>query len=123
MKAITIASLSVLALAGAACSETASKANGDTPETVAEVIPATAPADDGFNLRIPGEGPTAETSDDGFNLAIPDLDSVASDDGFNLPTELPSSSSLEAIPEIDTSILDEDTPEEPENLDEIIRID
>lgn len=121
MKALSLASMVALALAGTACSESTS------PEPVTDTPPATeaaeltpVSADDGFNLMIPGEGPD-EVADDGFNLAIPGDYAATPSDGFNLPADVPSTVGLDAVPEVDTSILDEDA-EEPEDEDEIIRL-
>lgn len=127
MKAITIASLSALALAGAACSESDPKTSAqmqlDMPEPAGEVTPASAPADDGFNLRVPGDNPAADTGDDGFNLKIPDIGTAPGGDGFNLPTDLPTSSDLGSIPEIDTTILEDDAPADAPGDDAIIRLE
>ncbi len=127
MKAITIATLSALALAGAACSESDPKTSAQTqlsaPEPAAEVTPVAAPADDGFNLRVPGDSPAAQTADDGFNLKIPGTAAGPGGDGFNLPTDLPTSSELGSVPEIDTTILDGDAPTATSDDDAIIRLE
>lgn len=117
LKVLSVASLTALALAGAACSQT------EPAETVAEasVTPASSASDDGFNLRIPGETPATPTSNDGFNLGVPSYDTAPTADGFNLPTDLPTTSGLDTVPEIDTSILDSAPAEPPE--DEIIRLE
>jgi len=124
MKALTIASLTALAFAGAACSETDPTAKTDAVDVAtADVIPASAPVDDGFNLRAPGEGPASASSDDGFNLPIREFGSDASSDGFNLPDNLPSSGGLNSVPEIDTTIFEEDAPVKAPDEDAIIRLD
>ncbi|MCF6329634.1 MAG: hypothetical protein L3J02_07540 [Henriciella sp.] len=124
MKALTIASLTALAFASAACSEPAPTAKTDAAGVItAEMTPASAPADDGFNLRIPGEAPATASSDDGFNLPIREFGSNASSDGFNLPDSLPTNSGLNSVPEIDTTIFDEATPAEAPDEDAIIRLD
>lgn len=124
MKALTIASLTALAFASAACSEADPKAKTDAANVAtADVIPASAPADDGFNLRVPGEGPTSVSSDDGFNLPVREFGSDTSSDGFNLPDNLPSNSGLNSVPEIDATIFKEDAPAEAPDEDAIIRLD
>ena len=124
MKALTIASLTALAFAGAACSEPDPTAKTDAADVItAQMTPASAPADDGFNLRIPGEAPATVNSDDGFNLPIREFGSGASSDGFNLPDNLPTNSGLNSVPEIDTTIFDEATPAEAPDEDAIIRLD
>ena len=122
MKAVTLASLSALALAGAACSETPAETKTQAPATQ----PVSAPADDGFNLRIPGETPTSAPANDGFNLRAPGQGPArtAPSDGFNLPAGAPAVRELNTVPEIDTSALapTEDVVLEPDE-DEIIRLD
>ena len=124
MKALTIASLTALAFAGAACSEADPKAKTDAADVAtADVMPASAPADDGFNLRVPGESPAAASSDDGFNLPVREIGSDTPSDGFNLPENLPSNGGLNGVPEIDTSILETDAPAETPDEDAIIRLE
>ena len=124
MKALTIASLTALAFAGAACSEADPKAKTDAADVAtADVTPASAPADDGFNLRAPGEGSAATSSDDGFNLSVREIGSDTSSDGFNLPDNLPSNGGLNSVPEIDTTIFEEAAPAEAPDEDAIIRLD
>lgn len=117
IKVLSVASMTALALAGAACSQT------EPAETVAEasVTPASSANDDGFNLRVPGEAPAAPASNDGFNLGVPSYDTTPAADGFNLPADIPTTGGLNTVPEIDTSILDT-APPEPEE-DEIIRLE
>lgn len=117
LKIISIASMTALALAGAACSQT--EPAGQAVD--ASVTPVSADADDGFNLRIPGEVPADTAPNDGFNLGVPDYNAAPASDGFNLPTDLPSSGGLDALPELDTSILDDAAPEP--DVDEIIRLE
>lgn len=120
MKAITFASLTALALAGAACSETSPAQPAETTETVTKIADTT-PADDGFNLQIPGDTSGAAPSD-GFNLGVPDSGAVSAD-GFNLPSDISTGSGLDDIPEIDTSILETEVPDTSAADDEIIRLD
>ena len=123
MKATSFAALLALTLAGTACSDPAPKQTAaQAPEPTAQVIPASSDADDGFNLPT-FDLSTDNTSDDGFNFRMPDLDAADNSDGFNLPSNIPSVSSLDAlpdiaVPEIDTAA----TPTEPDE-DEIIRIE
>lgn len=121
MKAVALASLTALAIAGAACSDTPTKT--EAPASQPELTPVSAPADDGFNLPVPGETPVSAPADDGFNLPVPGQAPAPAvpTDGFNLPTDLPATNSLNSVPEIDTSKLEpaEDIPPE----DEIIRLD
>lgn len=119
MKALTIASLTALAFAGAACSET-SPAEPDV--TVTEVAEA-APVDDGFNLMIPGDTSGSAVADDGFNLGLPDSGGTVASDGFNLPANVSTGSGLDDVPEIDTSILQDEAPAATPDEDEIIRLD
>ena len=124
MKAITLAAFSALAIVGTACSQAAPEASAEAKTAAAELTPAAAPADDGFNLRMPGESGADAVADDGFNLQTPDLSGFTADDGFNLPDNLPRSGGLQAIPEIDTSLLTEaDAEAAPVDEDEIIRIE
>lgn len=124
MRVVPFASILALALAGAACSETTAAAPAvETPPAEAELTPTSAPADDGFNLMMPGDDTGTTTSSDGFNLATPALGDAPNSDGFNLPSDLPSTSALESIPEIDTSILDDEAAPENTDEDEVIRLD
>ncbi|MBR9833734.1 MAG: hypothetical protein GYB42_00740 [Alphaproteobacteria bacterium] len=123
MKALSFASVIALALAGAACSESTTEAPSvDTPPAEASLELTQASADDGFNLMIPGEGP-GEVADDGFNLAIPGDYAGTASDSFNLPSDLPSTVGLDAVPEVNSSILDEEpAASEDDDADEIIRL-
>ena len=126
LKAVTLASLTALALAGAACSETPADTKTQPPAPAPEATPASAPANDGFNLRVPGDPQTGAPGNDGFNLRIPgdDPSRTAPNDGFNLPSDVPTTRGLTAVPEFNTSPLPpvEDTEAVPEE-DEIIRLD
>ncbi|MHA7899221.1 MAG: hypothetical protein ACX94B_05105 [Henriciella sp.] len=127
MKALSIASLFALSLAGTACSQTSDAE--DTP-------PATqtgAQAEDvggSFNLGLPANLETASApASDGFNLALPGTE-TANTDGFNLGTDVAASSGLADLPEIatplaeDADALELELPQTEETDDEpIIRLE
>ncbi|MEL6861942.1 MAG: hypothetical protein AAGL11_08895 [Pseudomonadota bacterium] len=121
MKALSIASLFVLGLAGTACSQAAeTQAEAQEPE----ILTADANDDGGgsFNLELPSDTSAGGTaSNDGFNLDLPDT-GTATTDGFNLGTDLQTSGGLAAVPEIDTSIT-EIEPEAPADDEPVIRIE
>ncbi len=119
MKALSIASLVSLALVGAACSQT------EAPEAEVKATPvaAPAPADDGFNLRIPGDDTGAAVSDDGFNFSIPSGDGTPAPSGdFNLPSDIPTTDALSDLPELEAPLGDE-TPIVETDDEPIIRLD
>jgi hypothetical protein len=114
MKALSIASILALAVAGTACSQ-ASDQEAEKPATVAETETAAAPEVDmsGFNLGLPTEMETPAPIPAGeFNLDLGSAPAPTTD-GFNLGTDLGASSGLESIPEIGTSIAEEPAEEEP----------
>lgn len=98
MKAITLASLTALAMAGVACSQ--------APEDVAQADPApvvetvSAPEDDGFNLSILTDEGDATASDDGFNLSLPGLDDAPAETGLDLMDALPGGVEIEELPTV-----------------------
>ena len=111
MKATTTLAFAALVLTGAACSqavpeqaEVAKIVSADVSETVAQ-----APADDGFNLRIPGDELEAGGSD-GFNLRMPG--DAAETGGFQMPDTIVSDGALANIPEIGAPVTE--TPETPD---------
>ena len=116
MKALSIASIAALALAGTAVSQST-----ETDDKAVEPTPAAAPVDDGFNLAFPGDTGSGAVEDDGFNFAIPSMGGPVGSDNFNLPMDVPATSGLD-LPEIDSAVIEEITPEEPEE-DEIIRLE
>ncbi len=127
MKALSIASIFALAITGTACSQSAE----DTPEKPEAETTTEAPAEaevdmSGFNLGLPTEMETVDAVPAGeFNLDLGDT-STASTDGFNLGTDLGASSGLADIPEIGTSISEEEseeTPEQPTDDEPVIRLD
>lgn len=120
MKALSIASLFMIGLAGTACSQAADS----EPETPAADV-QTAEAGDGFggsfNLELPSDlNETGAASNDGFNLDVSNT-TATSTDGFNLDTDLQASSGLESVPEIQTGI-NEEEPEQPVDDEPVIRI-
>lgn len=123
MKALTIASIFALGVAGTACSQAAqdeAKVETETPAT--EVVDTeTADVGGSFNLGVPTE-PTAAEVGGSFNLGLPAA-APASTDGFNLATDVSASIGLSDLPEIAApAVIDE--PEEPDEDDEpIIRLE
>ena len=127
MKALSIASVLALAIAGTACSQ-ASDEDTETPETTAEPETTTAAEVDmtGFNLGLPTEMETPEAAPAGeFNLGIAGTE-TASTDGFNLGTDLGASSGLEDVPEIGASLVEEEAEDieiEPIDDEPVIRLE
>lgn len=126
MKALSIASLIALGVAGTACSQDADTKTEDTQTTEAK----TEAADVGgsFNLGLPTDT-SATTSTSGFNLALPG-DAPASTDGFNLAADVSASNGLSELPEISADIVqgDESTlsdvlEAEPTDDEPVIRLD
>ncbi|MEL6413621.1 MAG: hypothetical protein AAFQ15_01620 [Pseudomonadota bacterium] len=104
MKALSIASLIALGIAGTACSQDADAKAEDTQTT--EAAPEAADVGGSFNLGLPTDtAATADTS--GFNLALPS-DAPASTDGFNLAAGVSASNGLSELPEISTDIVQAD---------------
>ena len=101
MKALSIASLIALGVAGTACSQDADTTTEDTQ--TAEVTTEAADVGGSFNLGLPTDtDTTASTS--GFNLALPG----ASTDGFNLAADVSASNGLSELPEIQADIVQAD---------------
>jgi len=130
MKALSIASVFALAIAGTACSQ-ASDADAEKPETEAEAETTTEAEVDmtGFNLGLPTEMEAPEATPAGeFNLGIEGTETTSTD-GFNLGTDLGASSGLEDVPEIGASIVEEETEEteeieiEPIDDEPVIRLE
>ena len=104
MKALSIASLIALGVAGTACSQDADTTTEDTQ--TAEVTTEAADVGGSFNLGLPTDtDTTASTS--GFNLALPG-DAPASTDGFNLAADVSASNGLSELPEIQADIVQAD---------------
>lgn len=99
MKAITLASLTALAMAGVACSQ--------APDDIAEIEPVptietiSVQEDDGFNLSILTDSSDANTSDDGFNLSLLGLDDAPTEPGLDLLDALPGSVDIKDVPMIE----------------------
>lgn len=122
LRVLPFASILTLALAGAACSESTSTDPVVETPPAAKVTTASAPVDDGFNLMVPSDDPMSGPVNDGFNLPMTIPTDAPANDGFNLPNDLPTSGGLATIPEIDTSILEEEPEPEVEDVDAIIRL-
>ena len=126
MKALSIASIFAIGLAGTACSQ-ASEAPVETPVAeveTSETVEASADAGS-FNLGLPTETAAAPAASDGFNLGLPST-TAANTDGFNLGTDIVASNGLSDIPEI-AAPLAEDVVEpavaEPTDDEPVIRLD
>lgn len=104
MKALSIASLIALGIAGTACSQDADPKAEDTQTT--ETTTEAADVGGSFNLGLPTDtSATASTS--GFNLALPS-EAPASTDGFNLAADVSASNGLSELPEISADIVQAD---------------
>ena len=130
MKALSIATLFALGIAGTACSQTVD-AEAEDPKPVAEeTTEASADTGGSFNLGLPADLETATAAgNDGFNLALPGSETTATD-GFNLGTDVSASSGLADLPEVaaniaeDPDALDLEALEEEDEDDEpIIRLE
>lgn len=126
MKALSIASLFALAVAGTACSQASEpeteKADAESPPAETTEVDASE-----FNLGLPTDLSSADTTtaSDGFNLALPGTSATSSDE-FNLGTDLSTADALSDIPEIDAGVGEEQTEEEPEedaDDEPVIRLD
>lgn len=128
MKAMTFASLSALALAGAACSQsneaTDAGANAGT-QPVIETVSAE-PQDSGFNMSILTDGDTASTNDTGFNFSLDDIDSEPTDSALNLMDALPGAVELDDLPTVEPiqePVIVPKTLDIPEDDEPLILID
>ncbi len=122
MKALSLATLFAVSLAGTACSQ-ATDASADAPQTEAETETAQATAEVGgtFNLGLPEDPATAATSGaGGFNLDLPTTTAVDSTSGFNLGAGLTASNGLAELPELDASIVEETADDSLDALKEEI---
>lgn len=125
LKAITLATMSALALAGAACSDSDPQNIETAAAETAEVVPASASASNsGFNLPDPIASAPGSGSNGGFNLSPPPTrDAAPSGSGFNLPDSAPSDGGLSTLPAFQDPATSADSePVEPDE-DEIIRLD
>lgn len=128
MKALSIASLIALGIAGTACSQDADVQAEDTQP--AEATTEAADVGGSFNLGLPTEtDPSATAGASGFNLALPG-DAPASTDGFNLAADVSASNGLSELPEIETDIVQSDDSTlsdvletEPTDDEPVIRLD
>ncbi|MEM9179663.1 MAG: hypothetical protein AAGA89_08120 [Pseudomonadota bacterium] len=124
MKALSIAALFTLGVAGTACSQANETAPEDsTAET--EQVDATEAAPEvsgSFNLGLPTETAAAPNVGGSFNLGLP-TDAPASTAGFNLGTEVAASNGLSDLPEIEAPIDAEDAAETDEDDEPIIRLE
>ena len=115
MKALSIASLIALGVAGTACSQDAETSTED-----AKPAEETVAADDvggSFNLGLPSDmGGASATDTSGFNLALPS-DAPASTDGFNLNADVSASNGLSELPEIATDIVQAEDAALPDVLE------
>ena len=131
MKALTVASIFALGVAGTACSQAQEAAQDDVKaETeavatdVAETEAAeTAAADVGgsFNLGVPTEAPAANVGGS-FNLGLPAA-APASTDGFNLNAGISASNGLSDLPEIDAPAVIEESEDSDDDEEPIIRLE
>lgn len=126
MKALSIASIFAIGLAGTACSQ-ASEAPAETDNAVVETTETAEASVDtsGFNLGLPTDVNTPAPASDGFNLDLPATD-MASTDGFNLGTDIAASNGLAELPEIAAPLAEDAAePATPEVTDDepVIRLD
>ena len=98
MKAITLASLTALAMAGVACSQAPSESVEADPAPAIETV--SAPEDDGFNLSILTDDVETNAADDGFNLSLPGLDDAPTEPGLDLMDALPGGVEMDELPTI-----------------------
>jgi len=125
MKALTIASLSALAFAGVACSESNQTAEVEPETAIAETTPVSATEQDGgFNLDLFED----DAGDDGFNIGFED-DTSDPLTGFDFGDDS-GSGLLDDIPVIEAPVVLEDEEElvqlldlpAPADEDELIRL-
>lgn len=121
MKALSISSLFIIGMAGTACSQASqTEAEAQVPEI--QTVDSGQDTGGSFNLELPTDlSETNSASNDGFNLDLPSTDATSTD-GFNLGTDLQASGGLADVPEIDTS-LTQDEPSEPVDDEPVIRIE
>ena len=127
MKALTIASIFALGVAGTACSQAAeddAKVDTATTQTDAaatETADAAADVGGSFNLGVPAATTTTEVGGS-FNLGLPAA-TPASTDGFNLATDVSASNGLSSVPEIAAPAVVEDTETPDEDDEPVIRLE
>lgn len=126
MKALSIASIFAIGLAGTACSQ-ASEAPAETEKVdveTAETVEASADMGS-FNLGLPTDVNAPAPANDGFNLDLP-TESATESDGFNLGTDIAASNGLSDLPEISAPLADdvvETAPETTTDDEPVIRLD
>ncbi len=123
MKALTLASLFALGVAGTACSQASdAAADEDKTETAtAETTEAKADISGSFNLGLPTEAAPAAAGGS-FNLGMP-TDAPASTEGFNLATDVSASNGLAELPEIEAPNIAENGEETDADDEPVIRLD
>ncbi|MEO1659624.1 MAG: hypothetical protein AAFR51_01445 [Pseudomonadota bacterium] len=124
MKALSIATLFAVSLAGTACSQT-TDASADAPKTDAQVEKTAADVGGTFNLGLPEDTTTAAApAAGGFNLDLPSTSSSTdTTDGFNLAAGVSASNGLAELPELDASIVDETVDDTLDALTEPVAAD
>ncbi len=126
MKAISIASIFAIGLAGTACSQ-ASETPAETKSVdveTAETVEASADMGS-FNLGLPNDVNAPAPANDGFNLDLPSASGTSSD-GFNLGTDIAASNGLSDLPEIAAPLAEdvvETAPETTSDEEPVIRLD
>lgn len=124
MKALSIAALFTLGVAGTACSQ-ANETPAEAAKVEAETVETADAAPDvggSFNLGLPTETASAPDVRGSFNLGLP-TDAPASTDGFNLGTEVAATNGLSDLPEIDAPLDPDAAPEVDEDDEPVIRLE
>ncbi|MEL7032517.1 MAG: hypothetical protein AAGL97_00740 [Pseudomonadota bacterium] len=124
MKALSIAALFTLGVAGTACSQ-ANETPAEDTKVEAETVEAAEAAPNvggSFNLGPPTETASAPDVGGSFNLGLP-TDAPASTDGFNFGTETAATNGLADLPEIDAPIDAELAPKVDEDDEPVIRLE
>lgn len=124
MKALSIAAIFALGVVGTACSQTSEAAEDEAKaETeTEEVTEAAADVGGSFNLGLPTEAGTDTAAGGSFNLGLPTA-TATSTDGFNLGTDVPAATGLEALPDVGAPVLDAEPAEADEDDEPVIRLE
>lgn len=124
MKALSIAALFTLGVAGTACSQANETAPEDATAAAEQVETAdAAPEVSGsFNFGLPTETAAAPDVGGSFNLGLPN-EAPASTAGFNLGTDVAASNGLAELPEIAAPIDAESAQETAEDDEPVIRLE
>lgn len=119
MKALSLATLFAVSIAGTACSQ-ATDASADAPKTETEVEKTEADVGGTFNLGLPEDTATAAAPGaGGFNLDLPATTAPAdTTDGFNLGAGVTATNGLSELPDLDPSIVEEAVEDNIEVLKE-----